>query len=273
MAQSTKKPAEQCVEHYRDHGWMRVPRAFDANAAGAMRDAVWDALADVGIYRDRPSTWTIERPAHLQHLRTDPVFRAVGSKVLLAAIDAILESQRYETPRDWGALFIAFPSNAKWGVPSSGWHIDANYASALWPTRGVKTFALLGDVVPRGGGTQIVSGSHRLVHRWFQENPPPHAARSADMRKLLRSHPYIRDLHSAGDPDERVARFMDRVEDADGVPLQVVETTGAAGDVIILHPLVLHVAAPNKAAEPRLLLSGGITTNSWGWGLDRIGSV
>jgi ectoine hydroxylase-related dioxygenase (phytanoyl-CoA dioxygenase family) len=236
-----------------------------------MRDAVWHALADVGICRDRPSTWTVERPPNLQHLRTDPVFRAVGSKVLLEAIDAILESQRYETPRDWGALFIAFPSNAKWGVPTSGWHIDANYTSELWPTRGVKTFALLGDVVPRGGGTQIVSGSHSLVHGWFQENPPKHVARSADMRKLLQSHPYIRDLHSAGDPDARVARFMDRGEDADGVPLQVVETTGAAGDVIILHPLVLHVAAPNKAAEPRFLLSGGITTNMWGWGPDRIG--
>jgi hypothetical protein len=237
-----------------------------------MRDAVWNALAHVGIYRDRPSTWIVERPARLQHLRTDPVFRAVGSKLVLAAIDAILGNQRYETPRDWGALFIAFPSNARWGVPSRGWHIDANYASALWPTGGVKTFALLGDVVSRGGGTQIVSGSHRLVYRWFQENPPPHGARSADMRKLLQSHPYIRDLHSAGDSDERVARFMARGEYVDGVPLQVVETTGVAGDVIMLHPLVLHVAAPNKAAEPRFLLSGGITTNNWGWRLDRIGS-
>jgi hypothetical protein len=147
-----------------------------------------------------------------------------------------------------------------------------SFAAPEKPTRGVKTFALLGDVVSRGGGTQIVSGSHRLVHGWFQENPPPRDARSADMRKLLKSHPYVRDLHSAGDPDERVARFMDRVEDADGVPLQVLETTGAAGDVIILHPLVLHVAAPNNAAEPRFLLSGGVTTNMWGWGLDRLGS-
>lgn len=273
MAQSTKKPDERSVAHFRDYGWMRVPRAFDADSAQAMRDAVWDALAEVGIYRERPSTWTVERPAHLQHLRTDPVFCAIGSKVLLAAIDAILDSQPYEIPKYWGALFIAFPSNAKWGVPSSGWHIDANYHSALWPIAGVKTFALLGDVVPRGGGTQIVSGSHRLIHRWFQLHPPPHGARSANMRKLLLSHPYIRDLHRAGDPDERIARFMARVEDADDVPLQVVETIGVAGDVIMLHPLVLHVAAPNKEAEPRFLLSGGITTNNWGWRLDGIRSV
>jgi hypothetical protein len=54
----------------------------------------------------------------------------------------------------------------------------------------------------------------------------------------------------------------------DDVPLLVVETTAVAGDVIMLHPLVLHVAAPNNAATPRFLLSGGITTDRWGWGSD-----
>jgi hypothetical protein len=42
---------------------------------------------------------------------------------------------------------------------------------------------------------------------------------------------------------------MDRVEDEDGIPLQVIETTGAAGDVILVHPLTLHVAAPNNVRE------------------------
>ncbi len=50
---------------------------------------------------------------------------------------------------------------------------------------------------------------------------------------------------------------MDRVETVDGIPLEVVENTGAVGDVILLHPLVLHVAAPNAGTEPRFLLSGG----------------
>jgi hypothetical protein len=244
---------------------MRVPRAFDAAAAASMREAVWDALAKVGVRRDQPSTWTTERPSHLQRLKDDPVFRAVGGKALLAAIDAALGGKPYETPENWGAFFIAFPSDAEWGVPTSGWHIDANYLSPLWPTGGVKTHALFGDIAPRGGGTQIVSGSHRLVHAWFKENPPPPGARGAELRKLLQAHPYIRDLHAKGDRRERIARFMERAECVDGVPLQVIENTGQAGDVILLHPLVLHVAAPNTSAEPRFLLSGGVTTDMWGW--------
>jgi ectoine hydroxylase-related dioxygenase (phytanoyl-CoA dioxygenase family) len=246
------------IEHFRANGWMRVPEAFSADEAAAMRAAVWSALADVGIRREEPSTWTTERPEHLQHVKDDPAFRAVGSARLLQAIDAALEGQSYERPPRWGACFLAFPSQKSWHVPQSGWHADANYSSALSPPAGVRTHALFGDVAPRAGGTLIVSGSHRLVHKYFTDHPPPPGARGADYRKLLQGHPYLRDLHREGDAEQRVARFMDRAEEHDGVQLQVVENTGTAGDVILLHPLVLHVATPNNGNAPRFLLSGGV---------------
>jgi ectoine hydroxylase-related dioxygenase (phytanoyl-CoA dioxygenase family) len=85
------------------------------------------------------------------------------------------------------------------------------------------------------------------------------------MRRLLQAHPYIRDLHASGDREERIARFMDRAEVSDGVRLQVVECTGSAGDVFLLHPLTMHVAATNAGSAPRFMLSGGITTDMWGW--------
>jgi hypothetical protein len=249
---------EETVEHFRVHGWMRVRAAFSVDETAAMREAAWRALAGVGIRENDPSTWTKERPEHLQHVKDDPAFRAVGSAKLLGAIDAALEGQAHETPRNWGALFIAFPSNHSWSVPSSGWHADANYLSALSPPDGIRTHALLGDVASRAGGTLIVSGSHRLVHKHFTDHPPPPGVRGAGYRELLRGHPYLRDLHAEGDLDERAARFMDRVEEHDGISLQVVENTGAAGDVILLHPLVLHVATTNTGKAPRFLLSGGV---------------
>lgn len=265
MANGINTPADQTIQHFRDHGWMRIPQAFDADAASAMRDAVWNTLANVGIQRDQPSTWTVERPEKLQALRDDPVFQAIGGARLLAAIDASLDGAPYPKPKNWGALFIAFPTQSGWGIPTSGWHIDAKYTSALWPAGGVKTHALFGDIPPRAGATQIVAGSHRLVYQWFKENPPLPGARGEDMRKLLQERPYIRDLHTKGDNQARIARFMDRAEEADGISLRVVENTGAAGDVILLHPLVLHVASPNTAAQPRFLLSGGVTTDGWGF--------
>jgi ectoine hydroxylase-related dioxygenase (phytanoyl-CoA dioxygenase family) len=59
---------------------------------------------------------------------------------------------------------------------------------------------------------------------------------------------------------------MDHAEEAGGIPLRVTENTGAAGDVILLHPLMMHVAARNTGSGPRFLLSGGVTTDMWGWG-------
>lgn len=257
---------DETLEHFRVHGWMRVPQAFGADEAARMRDVVWAGLADLGVRQDAPSTWTIERPVKLQGLKTHPAFDAVGSERLLGAVESLLQTRAFETPKSWGALFIAFPSEGDWEAPASGWHADANYRSQLWPPKGVQIHSLFGDVAPRSGATQILSGSHRLIHRWFQEHPPPAGARSADLRKLLLGHPYIRDLHTDGDREARIARFMDRVEEVDGIPLQVIENTGAAGDVILLHPLVLHVAARNTGAAPRFLLSGAITTDMAGWG-------
>jgi ectoine hydroxylase-related dioxygenase (phytanoyl-CoA dioxygenase family) len=249
---------EETFQHFREHGWMRVRAAFSADEAEAMRTVVWRALADVGIRQDDPATWARERPEHLQHLKADPVFQAVGSSRLLKAIDAAFEGQAYARPKHWGAFFLAFPSRDAWNVPAGGWHIDANYVSSLSPPDGVRTHVLFGDVAPRAGGTLIVSGSHRLVHKYFRDHPPAHGTRGVGYRRLLQGHPYIGELHAEGSVNERVARFMDRTEEHDGISLRIVENTGAAGDVILLHPLVLHVATPNTGHRPRFLLSGGI---------------
>jgi ectoine hydroxylase-related dioxygenase (phytanoyl-CoA dioxygenase family) len=219
---------------------------------------VWRVLADVGIREDDPVTWTRERPQHLQHLKEDAAFQAVGSPRLLEAIDAALEGQSYQLPKHWGVSFLGFPSRHPWNVPSRGWHIDANYLSTLSPPAGVRTHALFGDVMPRAGGTMIVSGSHRLVHKYFKDHPPPSRTRGAGYRSRLQGHPYIGELHADGNAADRAARFMDRGEEHDGISLQVIENTGCAGDVILLHPLLLHVATPNTGSRPRFLLSGGI---------------
>jgi hypothetical protein len=226
---------------------------------------VWQGLARDGIERDDPTTWTVERPTHLQGLRNHPVFREIASPTVLEAIDAILEGRPYPAPKDWGSLFIAFPTPQPWRLPAGGWHIDAKYTSPLRPAGGVRTFALLGDVAAHAGATLVMSSSHRLVHRWFRERPPPAGARSADMRKLLLAHPYFHDLQTEGEALERIDRFMNSAERSGDISLQVTELTGSAGDVFLLDPLTMHAAAPNAGTAPRFLLSGGVTNDQWGW--------
>ena len=252
------------LEHFRTFGWTRVHGAFNTDAAASMRKVIWTALAQVGILREDPATWTRTRPEHLQHLKRDPVFRAIGTERTLGAINEVLAGQALPMPKDWGAFFLHFPTGGAWNVPSTGWHMDGDYTGRLEPPCGVLIHAMLSDVGPRCGGTNIISGSHRLVSKWFTENAPAKGARSAPLRKSLQRHPYLRDLCTSGDPAARIARFHERVEDVDGIPLQVVENTASAGDLILMHSLLLHaVPAAHLGTQPRFLLSTGIQQPYW----------
>jgi hypothetical protein len=230
-----------------------------------MCDLIWAALAKAGIHRNDPSTWTTARPAHLQHLKADPAFRPIGSERTIQAIDEVLDGQSWQKPRDWGAFFLQFPIGREWDIPNAGWHIDGDYTGELSPPCGVKVHAMLTEVGRRCGGANILSGSHRLMHRWFRENPPPPKTRGAQFRKSLERHPYLRDLYTAGDPEARIARFHDRVEEVDGIPLQVSENTASPGDVILMHSLLLHAGAPaaHLGPQPRFLLNQDIHQPYW----------
>jgi ectoine hydroxylase-related dioxygenase (phytanoyl-CoA dioxygenase family) len=252
------------LEHFQTFGWVRVPGAFSAAAAAAMCDVIWDSLAETGVSRDDPSTWTKTRPENLQHLKSNSVFRAIGSPRTLGAIEQVLAGQALPLPKDWGAFFLHFPTDGEWNIHSSGWHMDGDYTGELSPPCGILIHAMLTDVQPRCGGTNIISGSHRLVHRWFTQHPPAAGTRSAQLRKSLQGHAYLRDLCTAGAPAQRIDRFHDRVEVVDGIPLQVVENTVAAGDVILMHTLLLHaVPAAHAGNQPRFLLSTGIQQPYW----------
>lgn len=241
---------------------MRVPGAFGPHEAEAMRAAVWRVLERSNIREGEPATWITERPTHLQELKHDPIFGAAWGPRTRAAIGQILESASWPEPRSWGGFFMAFPTAGEWNVPSSAWHADARYTSRLAPPEGIRVHALMGDVEPRSGATVLLAGSHKLLHRWFKDHPPQPGARGSDHRKSLMSHPYIRDLHREANADERVARFMRCAEQHDGIDLQVVENIGAAGDVILVHPLLLHAASVNSGSAPRFLLSGAIDFDS-----------
>ncbi len=74
----------------------------------------------------------------------------------------------------------------------------------------------------------------------------------------MQSNDYLRELGTdpgEGDENARIARFVDSVEAVNGVPLQVVELTATAGDVILIHPLVLHTRPTNAGTQPRFLLN------------------
>ena len=114
---------------------------------------------------------------------------------------------------------------------------------------------MFGDVAPRRGGMNIISGSHRVVHRCSSST----RRRRPRWRQAAEGGapaPLLKALCTPGDEDARIARFHDRVHDVDGIPLPVLENTAAAGDVILMHPLLLHAPpVAHTGTQPRFLLN------------------
>ncbi|HZQ84348.1 MAG TPA: phytanoyl-CoA dioxygenase family protein [Acidimicrobiales bacterium] len=242
--------------HFRDRGWVRVPGAFSGDDAAAMRDVVWRALEKRGVRRDDPSTWTDEAPTHLQGLKGAPQFGAVGTPRTLGAITEVLGTDAWPRPRDWGAFFLLFPTARPWNVPHAGWHVDAPYRDRLEPPAGLKVHALFGDVEPRAGGMTVIEGSHRVVAHVMSTSPPAANTSAARIRKhLMASDPWLKELATPGDPDARIAQFADTSTDVFGVDVRVVEMTGQPGDVILMHPLLLHIRPTNAGSQPRFLVN------------------
>jgi hypothetical protein len=82
-------------------------------------------------------------------------------------------------------------------------------------------FARLAPVRPGGGGTLVISGSHRLT-----TPAGPKAARapvrSHDVKAHLRTmHPWLRDLWHTGGDTGRIHRYLTAGAVIDGVPVRV----------------------------------------------------
>jgi hypothetical protein len=238
-------------------GLLHLGRAFSPAAAAAMCDRLWEFLASRhGIHRGEPSTWTVEYPAGFQPVTHSGAFRAVGGEPLCAALDALLGAGQWARPRWWGRPLVTFPQDGPWELPARAWHFDCMPASA--GQRPVQFFAFLNQVRPRGGGTVVLAGSHRLVAPYLSLGE---AFRLDQVRTSLAADPWLRGLWKPGSDGDRIRRYMNDGAVIDGVPLCVVELTGEPGDVILMHSDCFHAAAPNRLAGPRMMLTGMIAAD------------
>jgi ectoine hydroxylase-related dioxygenase (phytanoyl-CoA dioxygenase family) len=233
-------------------GILRLPATIPPTEVTAMRQRLWQHLLGThGIHPDRPETWTVQWPAQFQKLTGTGAFDAMAASQLCAVIDDLLGPGRWQRPAHWGRPLVTFPRpGTAWDVPTSGWHLDSQDLELTM----VAVFAHLARVQPRGGGTLLVSGSHRLTTPAGPQadNAP---VRSQDVKaQLRRVHPWLRDLWQPGGDTERIHRYLTAGTVIDGVHVRVEELTGEPGDAVIMHPRLLHVVAPNTLPAPRMML-------------------
>jgi len=139
-----------------------------------------------------------------------------------------------------------------WILPD-GWHMDCGFDQATWPVPAVKLFAFVGDVGPQGGGTMLLSGTHRLVDRYRETLPAPVGAGKEHWRAFMLHHPWLARLLDGADRPDHGRALVGAAGEIDGVPVQIVELTGSPGDIVLTHLHVLHARSPNTGTVPRLM--------------------
>ena len=144
---------------------------------------------------------------------------------LLGGEDRIAHSEP-----SWGDGFIinfALGADTAWQPPESlqrGWHKDGDFFRHFLdsPEQGLLTIVVWSDIHPKSGGTFVACDSVQHVAQHLSAHP----------QGLL--------------PGEGFGQLVGKCDD-------FAEITGNAGDVVLLHPFILHSASQNPSGRARFI--------------------
>jgi hypothetical protein len=217
---------EEVVEQFIRDGAIRIDAAVPREVADECRSILWAAT---GCDEQDPSTW--KRPVVRLDGHLDPPFRAAANTPPLhAAFDRLAGVGRWAPRADLGHFPIRFPVPEPPG--DDGWHIestgaDGSGAAVVDPSsqeRVLLMLFLLSDVGPDDAPTRLRLGSHFDAARLLYSAPQPLDFLAAS-RKL------------AGTTDQRPE----------------IAATGAAGDVWLCHPFVVHAAQAHRGTRVKFM--------------------
>lgn len=255
--------SQQLTAYDRD-GYVVVPGLVAGQACERMCARIWDALETVhGIRQGEPDTWTQPMPRGLQDLCKSDGLAELAAPAFLEAVDDLLGAGQWDPPAHWGGPLPNFPSRSPWNVPCRMWHLDYPVRGNYGPRFATKALCAVAPINPHGGGTLLIEGSHRLCQLLADDAAGGNAGSSSEIRKSLAAKSdWFASLMSAGDPAERIQRFIVEGTEIDGLRLRVVEFSADAGDVVFFHPWLFHNSSPNSSDAPRMQLGQNLTTHT-----------
>jgi Phytanoyl-CoA dioxygenase (PhyH) len=214
------------VEHFLRRGFVKIEGCFDPDEARRWVERAWSRM---GYLAEDKSSWT-EMRVHLPS-RSWVDAREFAPRAWHAAIELAGGPDRLELPWQWSDGLIAnlgVGSDRPWEPPSprvSGWHKDGDFFRHFLdsPEQGLLTFVLWTDMLSTGGGTFVAADSVPVIARFLKDHPEG---------VLPDDFPY--------------SELVPQCED-------FVEMTGKAGDVVLLHPYVLHATSQNVLRVPRFI--------------------
>jgi hypothetical protein len=240
------------LDEFERRGVVRLQGFYPKADIDLMADRLWaDLEKRFGMRRDQPESWTVASPAHFQALKRSGAFSALGSPKLFDLADALLGAGGWDKPARWGGPLVTFPTPVP-RLSRPPWHLDIGGVERLSPLPVLRVFTFPEPALPHGGGTLYVAGSHRLAMDVERAHGGP--VRSAQVRDRLKAeHPWFAGLLTTPTADLRALINIEAL--ADSHPVRLEEMTGAPGDLIVMHPAILHGTAHNGLDRPRIMLT------------------
>jgi hypothetical protein len=245
------------VDHFMKHGFLRVPNAFSKEQAAAWTADVWHRL---GMDPNDPSTWTRDRTNMPQHRKIEVKYFA--PKAWNAIVELCGGEDRItESSNKWADSFIV-----NLGSPETAgselhpkeldnWHVDGDFFIHFLdsPEQGLLVIPCWSDVVPNGGATWICDRGPKEIGQWLYDHPNGVTPWMRPVEELPEDLP---------EPprSERLTHYINLIQEQPDESFH--EMTGEIGDVILLHPLMLHSASKNGKRAARIITNPPIHLNA-----------
>ena len=213
------------LDDFTRQGFVTLHNCFSREWAKEQTDRAWIRL---DLDPQDPASWPRQR-IHMPSLERFEVKEAAPT-AYAAAMELIGGEERGHG-WSWGDAFIVNlgdGADEEWQEPSAktpGWHKDGDFFRHYLdsPEQGLLTLVIWSDIEPRGGGTFVARDSVPVVAKYLRDRPQ--GARPGEFP--------FRDM---------IAQCHD-----------FIEVTGQIGDVILLHPFVLHASSQNHRSTARFL--------------------
>ncbi|KAF2099060.1 hypothetical protein NA57DRAFT_56689 [Rhizodiscina lignyota] len=230
---------EEQVDSFMKHGFLRIPNCFSPEKAEEWTSNVWKRL---GMSPTDKSTWTQERinmPSHRTESTAtfapkawDTMCELLGGEDRIAPESGVWQDSLIV---NLGSKEFEGREPDPRGLP--GWHVDGDFFMHFLdsPEQGLLVIPLFTDIEPSGGGTVICSDGMPVIAKHLYE-------------------------HTEGVYPRMVPRGEKPKHEGLGFFCEIVsqchefhEMTGKTGDVILMHPLMLHSASRNSLRNLRII--------------------
>ncbi|KAF9535497.1 hypothetical protein CPB83DRAFT_841854 [Crepidotus variabilis] len=250
MARELEYLDSEQVERFLEQGYIVIKHAFSLEKANEWTKELWLRL---GADPNDKSTWkTLKERTHLPWKKREKV--ETLAPTAWAAIKDLLggEDRINSEASSWGDSFIVnvgteeLEDCKKHVAPQDldNWHVDGDFFVHFLdsPEQALLVIPIYSHIEPQGGGTIIAPEGIDIIAKYLASHPegvlPTGLSFTPSTSKYTNK-----------EEDPGYISFLREIKKCH----KFVEMTGEPGDVILLHPLMLHSASKNYLRIPRVI--------------------